>query len=85
MSFNEISPIGGIRGDLHAAIVACTMANAWAGKGKSYKLADFLLKFGADSTPTQKELDVKVSQLEQWGRMHNKLVETAKKKRTTKK
>lgn len=39
-------PLGGARGDYHAALVASTVANSNRGKGKAHKLSDFLLKWG---------------------------------------
>lgn len=45
-AYYRMDPWGGARGDYHAAIVACTVANAMRGKGPPAKLDEFLLKFG---------------------------------------
>lgn len=45
MAYAELEPFGEERADLRSAIVATVMANAWAGKGKKYKPADFMPKF----------------------------------------
>ena len=42
VAFNSIEPIGDFRNDLHAGIIASTMANCHAPKGKSFNPADFM-------------------------------------------
>ncbi|WP_447979087.1 phage tail assembly protein T [Candidatus Nitrospira bockiana] len=46
MAYYTIDPFGQRRGDLQAAIVASTIANAYAPKGRRYKRADFMPTFG---------------------------------------
>lgn len=36
-------PLGPVRGDYQAALVAAVVANAMSGKGKRFEVADFLL------------------------------------------
>jgi len=43
LAFDRISPIGDERGDIHASIVASTMANIHRGKNqKPYAIKDFM-------------------------------------------
>ena len=42
-----LDPWGGERGDLQAGIIASTIAQVNAAKGKRFKPADFMPKFGA--------------------------------------
>lgn len=49
MVFAKLEPFGERRGDLRAAIVAATIANANRGKNqKAYKVEDFMPKLGDD-------------------------------------
>jgi len=43
MAFDLIEPIGGRRGDVHAGIVASTVANALSGKNRRFKVEDFIV------------------------------------------
>jgi hypothetical protein len=43
--YYETNPFGPKRGDMQAAIVASTIANVNAPKGKKYAVKDFLLEF----------------------------------------
>ena len=45
-TYERISPGFPERGDIHAALVSSTVANAFGGKGRKFGLKDFLLKFG---------------------------------------
>lgn len=44
-AFDRLEPYGPERADLNSAIVASTIANANAPKGKSFKPADFMPKY----------------------------------------
>ncbi len=45
-AFNKISPGGHERGDMQAALIAATTANAMSGRpGRRAKLQDFMLRF----------------------------------------
>jgi len=46
MAYYELEPFGEERADLRAAIIACTLANIWRGKGqRSLKPHDFMPDF----------------------------------------
>lgn len=45
MAFAQTEPFGDLRGDLQAAIVASTVANANRTKRKAYKPSDFMPQF----------------------------------------
>jgi hypothetical protein len=45
MAYYQISPFGDYRQDIQAALVASTIANANAPKGKVYKITDFMVNF----------------------------------------
>lgn len=43
MAYEQITgPIGGERADLHTGLIASTVANANRGKGRAFKVADFV-------------------------------------------
>jgi len=62
--YDQMSPGDPERGDLQAAVVAMTIANAHKGKkGKPFEIKDFLLRF-KDRRPvakTPKELKIKLT------------------------
>ena len=60
MAFDLVDPIGGLRGDIQAAIVASTVANANRGKGKALKPTDFIPEYGAPER--QADVDVWLGQ-----------------------
>ncbi len=41
----SLEPWGEIRSDIQGAIVACTVASTWSGKGSKPKVEDFMPKF----------------------------------------
>jgi hypothetical protein len=45
-AYYRLDPFGGYRGDVQAASVAMMIAQANAKKGHTFKLSDFLVKFG---------------------------------------
>lgn len=46
MAYERVAgPLGGERGDVQAALIATTVANANRGKGRRAKLKDFLLRW----------------------------------------
>lgn len=45
-AFDRLEPIGGRRGDWHAALVATTIANVNRGKRRPWRLDEFLLFAG---------------------------------------
>lgn len=50
MAYDELSPIGDVRGDWQAASIASILANIAAARGRSRKrftVKDFLLEFGS--------------------------------------
>lgn len=55
MAFDRISPIGGDRLDILAAIIATTMANCMRGaKQSAYKIGDFIPKWGDATNRSEK-------------------------------
>jgi Protein of unknown function (DUF4035) len=58
-AFYRLDPFGGIRGDYQAAVVAQVVAQANAKKDHTFKLSDFLLKWG-----TKEQKDRGMSQQE---------------------
>ena len=49
MAYERITgPLGRRRQDIQAATIAATVANANRGKGKKFKVSDFLLPYGAE-------------------------------------
>mgnify|MGYP003151380016 CR=1 FL=1 len=58
-AYNSLEPIGGKRGDLHAGIIASTIANVNRGKGsKTFSPTDFML-VDRDEKEEQSEDDMK--------------------------
>ena len=51
--YAEVEPFGAVRADLGHAIVASTVANVWAAKGKRYAPKDFMPEFGAPAPRRQ--------------------------------
>lgn len=63
-AFYTLSPFGPERGDMQAAVIASTVANANPMDRKQYKLSDFMLRFGkSNKLPSPKELQQKVSNI----------------------
>jgi hypothetical protein len=59
--FLGLEPRGEKRADLHAGIVASTIANAVRGKGqRAFKPDDFMPKFGREQEMTDDELENKL-------------------------
>lgn len=58
IAFYNIEPFGEERQDLRNAMACCVMANAWRGKGKAFKINDFMLRFEQkkQSAETMKKL-----------------------------
>ena len=50
-AFYMLDPWGGERGDLQAGIIASTIAQVNAAKGKRFKPSDFMPKFGPPPKP----------------------------------
>lgn len=46
LAYNKIDPIGGVRGDYHAALIASTVAKANSSKGRRIRMEDFVFQFG---------------------------------------
>lgn len=61
-------PWGGFRSDLHAGIVASTMANVMKSKGKSYAPKDFMPKF---EPPKQQGLKEMLAVMKAFAHSHN--------------
>lgn len=70
MEYNRLDPFGNERADMHAGIVAATVANAMGRKKgqKAYKAADFMPDFGKrrDRGMTSENMFAYVSMLNQW-------------------
>jgi hypothetical protein len=54
MAFYQLQPFGPWRSDTQAALIASTMANANAKKGKSFAIDDFRLKFTPRFAPRRR-------------------------------
>jgi hypothetical protein len=55
-AYDELEPIGGLRGDWHAASICTMLANiaaAQSGSKKRFRVADFLLEFGPERAPIE--------------------------------
>ncbi len=59
-AFHRINPIGEYRGDLQAALIAFTFAQAHKPKGKKLKFDDFVLNFKGRKLPTLEALEAKL-------------------------
>lgn len=59
-AFHRINPIGEARGDLQAALIAYTIAQAHSGKGKKVKFKNFVLNFRGRERPTPEQLQAKL-------------------------
>lgn len=58
MAYYRINPFGDERADLHAGIVASTIANANRDKkSKSFKPSDFMPQFGANETKPKQSVE----------------------------
>lgn len=53
VAYYELNPFGPYRGDIHAGIVASTIANANAPKGKRFQVKDFLPEFQPRTAPAR--------------------------------
>ena len=64
MAFAQVEPFGPERADLRAAIIACTMANAWRGKNqRPFRVSEFMPKF---ELPVQQTITEMKRALQQW-------------------
>lgn len=62
-AYHSIEPIGGMRGDLQAGIISCTLANVNRGKGgKTFSPTDFMLI--GNEKEEQTEDDMKASMMQ---------------------
>lgn len=59
-AFDKLSPIGDIRSDWQAALIASTIARVFASQGSSSRIEDFLLKFGSRELPDPKDVSKRV-------------------------
>ena len=50
-AYDKLDPIGGVRGDIQAGIVAATVYNSNRGKGKVLSAKDFMPKFTQAKRP----------------------------------
>lgn len=57
-AFDRISPIGGRRSDLHAALIASTIANCLT-TGRRKTIDDFILEYGGHDYPKPEEVEKK--------------------------
>jgi hypothetical protein len=65
-AYYQLDPFGSYRGDLQTANVAMWIAQVNAKKGHTFKLADFMLKFGEPEptkTMTPKEIHDRLSMM----------------------
>lgn len=53
---NLSGPLGARRGDIQAATIAATIANGNRGKGRKFKLSDFLIPYGKQERKSPMEL-----------------------------
>ena len=62
VAFNQMSPGGHERGDIQAALISSTIANAMSGgRGRRAKVQDFMLRFQSKAANTRDQVmrDVK--------------------------
>ena len=56
MAYNSLSPIGGERGDIQAAIVSSTIANSFRGaNSQPATVAEYKTKWGAEEEEVKEE------------------------------
>lgn len=55
MLYYQLNPFGPWRGDIQAALVASTIANANAAKGKKFHIKDFMPEFKSSVQATRPE------------------------------
>jgi hypothetical protein len=61
MAYERLEPFGEHRADLRSAIVACTMANAWRGKGsKTFTVKDFMPNFEPEKPMSAEEMQARL-------------------------
>jgi hypothetical protein len=60
MAYDRIEPFGEYRRDFRSGIIASTIANIHAAKGKSYKPSDFMPNFGERKQDSKKVLIEKI-------------------------
>lgn len=71
MAFDRLDPIGNERADLHAGIVASTIANCHRGKSqRAYVPADFMPKYGEAHKPRKTVAEME-AQFKLFVMMHN--------------
>lgn len=76
-AFDRISPIGAIRGDLHAAIVAQTVANCHIGRWqRPFKRTDFMPFYEAPKATDEEIGDIFLA----WGKQIQASIDHRKKK-----
>lgn len=64
-AFNRFSPIGDVRGDLQAGIIAAAVTNVHVKKGKQVKPAVFMPKFGPQK-PAKFDKKALFARLDSW-------------------
>ena len=76
IAFDRLYPIGLDRADWHAAMIASVLANAFRGKGRRFRVQDFLPEFGPRPQKTPEQIG---AVLMQFAKMHNARIAAAKK------
>ncbi|MHC3391292.1 phage tail assembly protein T [Streptomyces lavendulocolor] len=57
MAYEKIAgPLGGARGDVHAAMIAAAVTNAARAKGRPLPIADFLPRWGRKAEQSPEEM-----------------------------
>jgi hypothetical protein len=74
MAYYRTDPWGGERDDLHAGIVAATIANVYRGKARAYKPSDFMPQFQPRPRRTQTK-DEALGVLMAIAKAHNEALE----------
>lgn len=59
-AFDRISPIGDLRGDWQAALLASVTANVFSGGGRKHQPGDFLLSFGPKVYRSPKDVGLRI-------------------------
>lgn len=71
MVYYDLDPFGNERGDLQSAVIATVIANAWRGKGRAYKVKDFMPEF--DKEQKKQTHDDMWNVVKMFAKAHNKV------------
>jgi Protein of unknown function (DUF4035) len=60
-AFARLSPLGGARGDIQAAVIASTVANVHRGKREPFRVGDFIPDFAGERVKPRQSIEEQIA------------------------